>query len=153
MINENTPTTVYELPDGTNVELGNERFKIPEILISNNERLENGVIGFQGIPQMVYDSVTKCEMDIRKELFNNIVLAGGNTLFNGFNDKLQTKLFDLTNQNQKIKIVASNSSIERRFSAWIGGSILSSLASIQNSWMTKSDYEEHGPSLIERKIH
>jgi len=46
MINENTPTTIYELPDGTNVELGNERFKIPEILINNHETLENGVIGF-----------------------------------------------------------------------------------------------------------
>jgi hypothetical protein len=50
MFNENTPTIMYELPDGCLVEIGNERFKIPEILINNPVPLENGVIGFSGIP-------------------------------------------------------------------------------------------------------
>jgi actin-like protein 6A len=99
MINENTPTITYDLPDGQVLELGSERFRIPEVLVNNQNPLENGVIGYSGIPQMIYDSVTKCDMEIRKELYSNIVLAGGNTLFSGFNDKVQSKVWDLTNQN------------------------------------------------------
>lgn len=80
---------------------------------------------------MIFDSITRCDMDIRKELYGNVVVTGGNTLFAGFTDRLLKRLNDLTAQNLKVKLLASSSTVERRFGAWIGGSILSSLGSFQ----------------------
>jgi len=143
----NVASVNYELPDGSQLEIGNERFKIPEILFSGTE----GVIGFTGIHQMVYDSITRCDMDIRRELYGNLVVTGGNSLFGGFTDRLQKKLTELTTQNMKVKLIAPQSSIERRFSSWIGGSILACLGSFQQMWMSKQEFDEHGANLVERK--
>jgi len=41
--------------------------------------------------------------------------------------------------------------VERRFSVWLGGSILGSLGSFHQMWMSKAEYDEHGPALIHRK--
>mmetsp|Transcript_33924 Transcript_33924/g.59133 ORF Transcript_33924/g.59133 Transcript_33924/m.59133 type:complete len:418 (+) Transcript_33924:44-1297(+) len=146
----NVPTVSYELPDGKVIELGNERFKFPELLFNNSAPLSNGIVGFSGLHQMVNDSITRCEMDIRKELYGNVVIAGGNTLFPGFTDRLTRRLNDIAS-NMKVKLIASNSSIERRFSSWIGGSILASLGSFQQMWMSKQEYSEHGAGIVERK--
>lgn len=151
----NVPTVSYELPDGKVIELGNERFKIPELLFNNSAPLPNGTVGFCGLHQMVNDSITRCEMDIRKELYGNVVVTGGNTLFPGFTDRLTRRLTDIASvssrQNMKVKLIASNSSIERRFGSWIGGSILASLGSFQQMWMSKQEYAEHGAGIVERK--
>ncbi|CAG9314384.1 ARP4_1 [Blepharisma stoltei] len=144
----NVPSSSYELPDGTQVQLGNERYRIPELLFSSGIE---GVIGFSGVHQMVYDSITRCDMDIRRELYGNVVVTGGNSLFGGFTDRLHKKLTELTTQNMKVKLIAPQSTIERRFSSWIGGSILASLGSFQQMWMSKQEYDEHGAILIERK--
>ena len=53
--------------------------------------------------------------------------------------------------NTRVKVMTSASAIERKFSVWIGGSILASLGTFQQMWMSKSEYEEHGASLIHRK--
>lgn len=143
----NVASVSYELPDGSQIEIGNERFKIPEILFSGTD----GVVGFTGIHQMVYDSITRCDMDIRRELYGNLVVTGGNSLFGGFTDRLQKKLTELTTQNMKVKLIAPQSSIERRFSSWIGGSILACLGSFQQMWMSKQEFDEHGANLVERK--
>lgn len=100
---------------------------------------------------MVYDSITRCDMDIRKELYGNVIVTGGNTLFAGFTERLLKRLNDLTTQNLKVKLIAPTSSSERRFSTWIGGSILGSLGSFQQMWMSRQEYDEHGAILIERK--
>lgn len=41
---------------------------------------------------MVYDSISSCDIDLRPLLFNNVVVTGGNTLFNGFNERLNYEL-------------------------------------------------------------
>jgi actin-related protein len=48
----------------------------------------------------------------------------------------------------KIKIIAPP---ERKYSVWIGGSILSSLSTFQQMWIRKSEYDESGPSIVHRK--
>lgn len=148
---QNIPTVGYEMPDGSTLELGAERFRIPELLFNCTGPLDNGSVGFVGIHQMAFDAITRCDMDIRKELYGNVVLAGGNTLFTGFTERLTKKLMDLSSQNIKVKLIASPSSIERKFSAWIGGSILASLSSFQQMWMSRREYEEHGAILVDRK--
>mmetsp|Transcript_1655 Transcript_1655/g.180 ORF Transcript_1655/g.180 Transcript_1655/m.180 type:complete len:99 (+) Transcript_1655:514-810(+) len=88
----NVPSVEYDLPDGTKVHLGNNRYKFPESFFSPSEEL----IGFTGVHQMIFDAITRCDMDIRKELYGNVVVTGGNTLFAGFTDRLLKRLNDLT---------------------------------------------------------
>ena len=143
--NENKQST-YELPDGAKVDLEVERKKIPELMFTTIADLGN----FSGVQRMVADAIVRSDLDIRKELYNNIVVAGGNTLIPGFVERVQKLVPEIVPPNVKVKVIAHMPG-ERRFSAWIGGSILSSLGSFQQMWMSRQEFEEHGAIMIERK--
>jgi len=101
---------------------------------------------------MIYNSIAKCDPDIRRELFNSIIVTGGNTLLPQFAERLHKELMEKSPpQMYKVKILATNSSAERKFSVWIEGSILASLGTFQQMWMSKQEYEEYGRSMVERK--
>jgi len=139
-------TGVYELPDGTKVDMESDRKKIPEVMFTGSPEFPN----FTGVHRMISDAIVRADLDIRKELYNNVVVAGGNTLIQGFVDRIQKILPDIASPNVKVKVIAHMPS-ERKFSAWIGGSILSSLGSFQQMWMSRQEFEEHGAIMIERK--
>ncbi len=134
----------YELPDGQVITIGNERFRCPEVLFKPS------LIGMEqdGIHTTTYNSIMKCDVDIRKDLYGNIVLAGGSTMFAGIAERMTKELTALAPQSMKIKVVAPP---ERKYSTWIGGSILSSLSTFQSMWITKEEYDESGPSIVHRK--
>jgi len=134
----------YELPDGQVITIGNERFRAPEVLFKPN------LIGreFAGIHQTTYDSIMKCDVDIRKDLYGNIVLSGGTTMFEGVDARMEKEIKALAPQSMKIKIVAPP---ERKYSVWIGGSILASLSTFQQMWISKQEYDESGPQIVHRK--
>lgn len=134
----------HELPDGSIMTINDERFRAPEVLF-RPELIGKEV---EGIHYLSYDSIERCEMDIRKELFSNIVLSGGTTMFNGIADRLQHEISQLCLNNITVKIISPP---ERKYSVWIGGSILSTLSTFQNMWINKSEYEEEGPSIVHRK--
>merc|ERR1712062_837609 len=131
----------YELPDGQVITVGAERFRCPEVLF------KPALIGKEsdGVHQTTYDSIMKCDVDIRKDLYGNIVLSGGTTMFEGIADRMQQEITDLAPPSMKIKIVAPP---ERKYSVWIGGSILSSLSTFQQMWISKQEYDESGPSIV-----
>jgi len=134
----------YELPDGKMITVGDERFRCPEVLFKPT------MIGkeFGGIHKIVWQSIEKCDIDIRKDLWQNVVLSGGTTMFQGIDDRLHKELSDLAPSSVKVKIVAPP---ERKYSVWIGGSILSSLSTFQDMWITKEEYDESGPGIVHRK--
>lgn len=150
----NTEKTEYELPDGKRIVVDDFRFSIGEVFFNppDSELAKdielNSVKGFH---QMILESINKCDVDLRKELLSNIILTGGNTLFSGFVDVMQKKLVDIAPQNAKVKLIAYPHSVERRYSAWIGGSILSSLGSFQTMWIGKAEYDEYGSYIVEKK--
>jgi actin len=90
----------------------------------------------------------KCDIDIRRDLYNNVVLSGGTTMFPGIDIRLTKELSALAPSSIKVKIVAPP---ERKYSVWIGGSILSSLTSFQEMWISKDEYDESGPGIVHRK--
>lgn len=155
----NIPTTSYELPDGQTIEIGADRFKIPDVLF--NPSLAQSIPGMEsfaeiapsvcGLPQMVIESINKCDVDIRRELFSSILLAGGTASMQQLKERLEKDLLEESPQAARVKVLASGNATERRFSVWIGGSILASLGSFQQMWFSKSEYEEHGASYIQRK--
>ncbi|KAL5134420.1 Actin-related protein 4 [Glycine soja] len=155
----NIPMTSYELPDGQTIEIGADRFKIPDVLfnpslvqsIPGTESFAEIAPSVRGLPQMVIESINKCDVDIRRELFSSILLAGGTASMQQLKERLEKDLLEESPQAARVKVLASGNATERRFSVWIGGSILASLGSFQQMWFSKSEYEEHGASYIQRK--
>ena len=134
----------YELPDGQVITIGNERFRCPEALF------QPSFLGMEiaGIHETTFNSIMKCDIDIRKDLYANNVLSGGTTMYPGIADRMQKEITALAPSTMKIKIIAPP---ERKYSVWIGGSILASLSTFQQMWITKQEYDESGPSIVHRK--
>jgi actin beta/gamma 1 len=134
----------YELPDGNIITVGSERFRCPEVLF------QPSFIGKEsaGIHDTTFQSIMKCDVDIRKDLYSNVVLSGGTTMFTGIGERMTKELVALAPSTMKIKVVAPP---ERKYSVWIGGSILSSLSTFQQMWISKQEYDESGPGIVHRK--
>merc|ERR1712159_750192 len=134
----------YELPDGQVITIGNERFRCPEALFQPT------FLGMEsaGVHETTYNSIMKCDVDIRKDLYANVVLSGGTTMYAGIADRMSKEITALAPASMKVKIIAPP---ERKYSVWIGGSILSSLSTFQQMWISKQEYDESGPSIVHRK--
>jgi len=134
----------YELPDGNVITVGNERFRCPEVLF------QPSLIGKEasGAHDTMYQTIMKCDVDIRKDLYANIVMSGGTTMFQGIAERLTKEMTALAPSTMKVKVVAPP---ERKYSVWIGGSILASLSTFQQMWISKQEYDESGPSIVHRK--
>jgi len=134
----------YELPDGQIVTVGNERFRCPESMFRPS------FLGMEvvGIQEGCFNSIMKCDIDIRKDLYGNIVLSGGSTMFPGIADRMNKEITAKAPTSMTVKIVAPP---ERKYSVWIGGSILASLSTFEEMWVTKDEYDDSGPSIVHRK--
>lgn len=134
----------YMLPDGQVMTIGNERFRCAEVLFKPN------LIGreHEGIHQLLYNSIQACDIDIRRELYQNTVLSGGSTMFPGIEERLTNEMKMLAPASVKVRVVAP---AERKYSVWIGGSILSALSTFQEMWVQREQYDECGPQIVHRK--
>lgn len=135
-LSDNARIASYELPDGTNLQLSSyERQHIAEKLFLNQSSLQfagdvplpdSNISGFSGVHQMIVESISKSDIDIRRDLFQNIILSGGTCNFTGFQKRMEKQLPEISPQNVRVKVLGS---FDRRFQPWVGGSILSSLGS------------------------
>ncbi|EFC39465.1 hypothetical protein NAEGRDRAFT_72694 [Naegleria gruberi] len=147
---ENTSNSLdvdYELPDGNILTIGNERFRCPEVFFKPH------LIGIeeQGIHEVIINSIGKCDVDIgHLNLYGNVVLSGGSTMFTGIGKRLQKELSELAPYSMKISVVDSLG-FDRKFLSWIGGSILSSMTAFQSDWIVSREYKEVGSSIVHRK--
>lgn len=142
--NDSSLEKTYMLPDGNTVTIGDERFRIPEGLFNP------ALIGkeISGIQNLIFECVNKCDIDLKKPLFENVVLSGGTTMLPGIDNRLTAELKALVPDLVEPKVSGPP---ERKYSVWIGGSILCSLPSFEDMWITKKEYEEFGPSIVHRK--
>merc|ERR1711974_456728 len=113
-------------------------------LFSNHLSSEWNLLEFTKLPT----TPSKCDVDIRKDLYGNVVLSGGSTMFPGIAERMNKELVALAPSTMKIKIIAPP---ERKYSVWIGGSILASLSTFQQMWISKEEYDESGPSIVHTK--
>lgn len=132
----------YRLPDGQLIELGAERFRAPEILFRPS------LVGDEshGVAECVASAVRRADLELRRPLWANIVLSGGTTLLPGFGERLLHELKALGG-DVKINISAPK---ERRFSTWMGGSILATLGTFKQMWVLRKEYEDEGASVVNR---
>ena len=211
------PTTSYELPDGTIIDLGIERFQIPELLIDStpllmnptttgsmftssmtidplttaaitsttgnssssgstpsspfpwdlqedltnlyvapNQKSHHHILPFSidTIPKMVGDSILRSDQDVQATLLANMVLTGGNACYDGLVDRLRYEVERRIHQHapgMKVKMTTNNNNNEKSISAWLGGSIVGSLGSFHDAWVSKKEYSEFGAGIVDRK--
>jgi actin-related protein len=139
-------TTEYELPDGKKINLDQEKHILERIFTGVKE-----IGGFQGVHKLAVDSIFNCELDSRKEIYQNIIVTGGNSCFTGFNDRLQKFIFLNSPQNIKTKVIELLSNNYKSYTPFLGASILTSLGSFNQLWITQAEYNDFGSFVIEKK--
>ena len=135
----------YDLPDGNHIIIKDQRIRCPETIFNPSIMGKEG----KGIAEICNESIQNCDKNLEKELYNNIILSGGNTMYDGFPERLTKEMKILASQSMKdeINILASN---DRNLAAWKGASILSTTSLFDNKWITKKEYEEKGPSVVHK---
>eukprot|EP00286_Rhodomonas_abbreviata_P004647 CAMPEP_0181336162 /NCGR_PEP_ID=MMETSP1101-20121128/27262_1 /TAXON_ID=46948 /ORGANISM="Rhodomonas abbreviata, Strain Caron Lab Isolate" /LENGTH=359 /DNA_ID=CAMNT_0023446419 /DNA_START=35 /DNA_END=1111 /DNA_ORIENTATION=+ len=101
----------YETPGGSIITLGNERFRCPEVLFQPN------LVGLEaaGIHELLFESIMKCDVDVRRDMFLNIVLSGGTTMFPGIQERLTKEIKNLAPPTLTVRVIAPP---ERKYSVW-----------------------------------
>ena len=144
--NEKDLEDQFQLPDGTILTVGKERFTAvepffqPLMLSKENSAIHNSI----------YSSICKSESDLSPSSFSNIVLSGASTLFNGFKERIEKEIRSILDHHfpTEINILSLPN---RNFASWIGGSILSSLSNFEKEWISIDQYNEYGPVIVHQK--
>lgn len=135
----------YELPDGDQIPIRSEKFQAAEILFNPS------ICGaeYLGLHELIEQSVRKLDLDLRKNMYKNIFISGGNTMIAGFPERLGNELAPLVFEKTPVSIIAAN--VDRTLLAWQGGSAVSQLTSFQSLWITKKEFAENGERIFLNK--
>jgi actin-related protein 4 len=153
-IAKNQPGRPFEMPDGWNQVFTADRFKVAEGLFDANAAVVDAENprpkDEHTIPRLVQAAVQQVDADQRPLLLGNIVVTGGSTLLYKFNDRLNQEINNIYPSTRN-KLIAPGQVVERKYAAWIGGSILASLGSFHQLWISRKEYEEHGANIVEKR--
>ena len=152
------PGRVFEMPDGYNQMWREQRYKVSEGMWDETAAYDTAGSGggvdrltkAQTIPELIRAALNGVDVDLRPNLLGNVVVTGSTSLLNGFNDRLNSELMAMY-PGLKIKLHAAGLTTERRFGAWIGGSILASLGTFHQMWISRKEYEENGVGIVEKR--
>lgn len=152
------PGRVFEMPDGSNQMWREQRYRVAEGMWDESAAYppatdtgeEAALSKAQTIPALIKAALDGVDVDLRPNLLGNVVVTGSTSLLNGFNDRLNLELTAMY-PGLKIKIHAAGLTSERRFGAWIGGSILASLGTFHQMWISRKEYDENGPGIVEKR--
>ncbi|KAI6194520.1 WD repeat-containing protein 48-like protein [Aphelenchoides besseyi] len=149
---EKLPASSYGFPCGFRKDFLAERARIPEALFDKKYLEGHEVLRetYLDVSTVAMTSCGMCDVDIRPHLFSNIIVTGGNSLIMGFTERLNHDLARRCNPTVKLRLPPCQPN-ERRYGAWIGGSIVSSLGSFQQLWISKSEYEESGKVIVDKR--
>ncbi|THH11534.1 hypothetical protein EW145_g599 [Phellinidium pouzarii] len=129
----------YEFPTGYNSMFGTERFIVGEQFFAHSPSLVQSNPNIpKTLPNLIAQSLSACEPDLRAVLLANIVLSGGGSLFAGLVERLSN---ELARNFPHMKIHAPGNPTERRYGGWLGGSILASLGTFHQLWISKEEWE------------
>jgi len=160
---------IYELPDGTTLGASLGVCAAAESLFEPGRPQAQTLSSFDSsfpphmqtvdidveqdsLQELVRASISKCDVDTRKDLLANITVCGGGSAMDGISTRLALELQQIVPPNFKIKVIPQLPA-ERNYSSWIGGSILSICGSFQQLWLSKAEYEEQGNySIIHQRF-
>eukprot|EP00800_Vazella_pourtalesii_P007576 TRINITY_DN2024_c0_g1_i1.p1 TRINITY_DN2024_c0_g1~~TRINITY_DN2024_c0_g1_i1.p1 ORF type:complete len:403 (-),score=72.28 TRINITY_DN2024_c0_g1_i1:85-1239(-) len=138
---------LYELPDGNKITISHQLFQCTECPFQPLSQLGRE---HAGIHQLIHNSIKECDIDVRRDLYSNIILAGGNTMLPGFSERIQKEITNLAPPKSNVKVVCPP---ERKYSTWKGGSILTSLTSFQSTWVDRLEYDLEDPRCSHEQFH
>jgi actin-related protein len=128
--------------------LNSECFLCPEPLFKPDLLMKPDYLWNDSIDVALFNSIRKCDVSIQKDMYANIVLSGGTTMFQGLPERIEKEITHLAPAMTKIKVIAPR---ERKYGAWIGGSILASLDSFPQMVIIREEYDEYGKGIVCRK--
>ena len=109
------------------------------------------------VAQMVCDAAYRCDRDQQAVLLGNVIVGGGGACFGpteqAVPEQIKESIEAIIHQHTpawRVKVLTPSVS-ERAVLPWIGGSILASLGTFHEMWITKEEYEEWGPAIVNRK--
>ncbi|XP_010891998.2 actin-3 [Esox lucius] len=132
----------YQLPDGQMLRISSERFGAPEILFSP----QMVFMVTPGIPSLLVSSVLESDADLRPLLLDNVVLAGGSSLFPGMGFRIRQEASALVPPGACVGPVPVMET------AWLGGSLLASLSIFGDMCISSSEYQEMGSNVVHHKF-
>jgi actin-related protein len=137
----------FELPDNQIIQVKQDiRLGAPEILFNREQ-------GAQSIQRICYDAINTCDLDFRLDLIKSLVVAGGTSMLPGFAPRLKTELSSLLPGEMARQVDVCVDS-QRKYAAWIGGSMFASLSTFDQVAITRQEYEDGKAdvrSLVARK--
>lgn len=145
----------FEMPDGWNQLFpALDRYRAIEGIFDHKMALSDAnnppPSPGQTITALISSSLSQVDIDLRPHLLGNIVITGASSWYAGFTDRLQQEL-QAAYPGVRVRMVAPGQMVERKFGSWIGGSILASLGTFHQMWISKKEYEEHGAGIVEKR--
>lgn len=110
---------------------------------TSNKRTKRETVEYRGLGSLASHALSLVDVDIRAQLAHNIIVTGSGSLVPGLTERLYLELTKL-HPGLKIRLHASGNSVERKYQSWIGGSVLSSLGTFHQLWVSKKELEEVG---------
>lgn len=148
------PPKPFEMPDGWNQIFGVERFKVAEGLFATSSAYTDAEHPQpkqdESLISVAHRAVMACDVDVRPALLNHVILTGAGSLIEKLHDRLTSDLQTMF-PNPKVRVMANPSSVERKYGAWIGGSVLGSLGTFHQMWVSKAEYAEYGSVIVEKR--
>ncbi|KAK0279617.1 NuA4 histone acetyltransferase subunit [Friedmanniomyces endolithicus] len=149
-----SPPRPFEMPDGWNQVFGIERYRVAEGYFDTKSAYTDAQHAApksdDSIPSLVHRALNNCDVDTRAALLANVILTGAGSLIEKLPERLQGDL-QVMYPNPRVRVLANPSSVERKYGAWIGGSVLASLGTFHQMWISREEYKEYGPSLVEKR--
>eukprot|EP01047_Picozoa_sp_COSAG01_P009218 COSAG01_NODE_375_length_17945_cov_175.968284_11_plen_413_part_00 len=165
------PPKSFELPDGKKLDVGPEySARLGSMCFAASESDGDAMDTDEGqggaaasseggaYAQLITEAIkgAKLNVEVSKELYGSVIVSGGNTLFPGFVDQLHNETYARLKAvspalSAKLRMVVSESARQRHYATWIGGSIVASLSSFAQLWVTEEEYHETGPGIVHGK--
>merc|ERR1712166_1184701 len=136
----------YELPDATTISIGADRFEAPEILFQPQIAGHDDLLGLHELTCAAIGKVDTEELRIG--LFENVVLSGGSSVLPGIGERMQREITVRATDGATVQVVTDS---QRKYSAWVGGSMLGSIPTIKDVLITKDDYEADKDGVISKR--
>lgn len=164
------PPRPFEMPDGWNTVFGAERYKVVEGLFDAKSAYplptpspdqppqqqhfptgDNALPrGEDTLPSLLHRALQACDADTRSALLSNIVLTGAGSLIEKLPERLQADMQTMY-PNPRVRVIAASGSGERKFGGWVGGSVLGSLGTFHQMWVSRGEYAEFGAGVVGRR--
>ena len=136
----------YEMRDGQMIACRDLVVVPPEVLFKPN----SFGIRRPSVSEVLGKTIDNVNIDTRKDLFKNTVLSGGTTCLRDYVSRFKNEYTALVPENSKSEVTITEPS-DRTNSVFMGGSILASLNTFKQQWITKEEWEEKGKEVLSQK--